>query len=68
MLGMGVEVLVAHAREVRLIHSAEVKNDRLDAEKLARLCRLDPHSCIRSRIETTSTRTTASISKPGTSW
>lgn len=39
---MGIEVLVANARKVRLIHGGTTKNDRVDAEKLARLCRFDP--------------------------
>jgi transposase len=33
----GHEVVVANAREVRLIHGSKRKNDRIDAEKLARL-------------------------------
>jgi len=40
--GCGHEVLVANARKLRLIHADERKNDRLDAENLARLARLDP--------------------------
>lgn len=39
---LGHEVLVANARQVRLIHAGGRKNDRLDAEKLARLGRYDP--------------------------
>lgn len=39
--GAGHDVIVANARNVRLIHSSSRKNDRLDAEKLARLARLD---------------------------
>lgn len=38
----GHEVLVANARKVRLIYAKGRKNDRLDAENLARLARLDP--------------------------
>jgi transposase len=38
----GHEVLVANARKVRLIYSEGRKTDRIDAEKLARLARLDP--------------------------
>ena len=38
---LGHEVTVANARQVRLIHKASRKNDQLDAEKLARLARLD---------------------------
>jgi transposase len=37
----GHEVVVANAREVRLIHGSKRKNDRLDAQKLARLARYD---------------------------
>lgn len=37
----GHEVIVANAREVRLIYGSSRKNDRLDAEKLARLTRYD---------------------------
>lgn len=39
----GHEVFVANAREVRLVSGGRRKNDRLDAEKLARLARVDPH-------------------------
>lgn len=39
---MGHEVIVANARHVRLIYSGSRKSDRLDAEALARLARLDP--------------------------
>ena len=38
---LGHEVIVANAREVRLIHQGRRKNDKLDAEKLARLARVD---------------------------
>jgi len=40
--GCGHEVLVANARKLRLIYGEGKKNDRLDAENLARLARLDP--------------------------
>lgn len=36
------EVLVANARHLKLIYQNDRKNDRLDAENLARLARLDP--------------------------
>jgi len=42
LVGLGHEVLVANARKVRLIHDNESKDDRLDAERLARLARVDP--------------------------
>ena len=38
----GHEVLVANARKLGLIHAGGRKNDRLDAENLARLARSDP--------------------------
>jgi len=38
----GHEVLVANARKIRLIYGSGRKSDKLDAEKLARLARLDP--------------------------
>ena len=38
----GHEVLVANARKLRLIYAEGNKNDKLDAENLARLARLDP--------------------------
>src|ERR1700755_1026378 len=39
---LGHEVIVAHARDVRLIGESRRKDDRLDARTLARLGRLDP--------------------------
>jgi transposase len=38
----GHEILVANARKVRLIYGEGRKNDKIDAEKLARLARVDP--------------------------
>ena len=38
----GHEVLVANARQVKLIYAGDRKSDRVDAEQLARLARLDP--------------------------
>ncbi|HSZ63469.1 MAG TPA: IS110 family transposase [Terriglobales bacterium] len=38
----GHEVIVAHARNVRLIGESRKKDDRLDARTLARLARIDP--------------------------
>lgn len=40
--GLGHEVIVAHARKVRLIGESRRKDDRLDARTLARLARIDP--------------------------
>jgi len=39
---LGHEVIVAHARNVRLIGENRKKDDRLDARTLARLARIDP--------------------------
>jgi transposase len=39
---MGHEVIVAHARNVRLIGESSRKDDRIDARTLARLARIDP--------------------------
>lgn len=38
----GHDVLVANARKVRLVYGGDRKSDKLDAQKLARLARLDP--------------------------
>ena len=40
--GLGHEVLVANSRKTRLIYANKRKTDRIDAENLARLARLDP--------------------------
>jgi transposase len=40
--GLGHEVIVAHARNVRLIGESRKKDDRRDAQTLARLARIDP--------------------------
>jgi transposase len=39
---VGHEVIVAHARNVRLIGESRKKDDRMDAQTLARLARIDP--------------------------
>jgi len=39
---VGHQVIVAHARNVRLIGESRRKDDRLDAKTLARLARIDP--------------------------
>jgi transposase len=51
--GLGHEVIVANAREVAYITRSTGKNDRVDAEKLARLARVDVKllSPIRHRSE-----------------
>jgi transposase len=42
LTALGHEVIVAHARSVRLIGESRRKDDRLDARTLARLARIDP--------------------------
>jgi len=42
LTSLGHRVLVANPRRVRLIYQSQSKSDRLDAESLARLGRLDP--------------------------
>ena len=42
LAGMGHEVIVANAHKVKLITQSVHKNDRIDAEQLARLARVDP--------------------------
>ena len=39
---LGMEVIVANARQVQLISASSRKNDRMDARTLARLARVDP--------------------------
>lgn len=39
---LGMEVIVANARQVQLISASSRKNDRMDARMLARLARVDP--------------------------
>src|SRR5882672_4608103 len=42
LTGLGFEVIVANARQVQLISASSRKNDRIDAQMLARLARVDP--------------------------
>ena len=42
LAGLGYEVIVANARQVPLISASSRKDDRLDAQTLARLARVDP--------------------------
>ena len=53
LAAMGHEVIVANAHKVKLITQSVQKNDRIDAEQLARLARVDPKllSPIRHRGE-----------------
>ena len=42
LTSLGMEVIVANARQVQLISASSRKNDRVDAHTLARLARIDP--------------------------
>jgi len=57
---VGHEVIVAHARNVRLIGESRKKDDRLDARALARLARIDPE--LLSPVKHRSTRAQADLS------
>jgi transposase len=57
---VGHEVIVANARKVRLIGESRKKHDRLDAQTLARLARIDPellypvkHRSVRAQADLT---------------
>ncbi len=65
---LGHEVIVAHARNVRLIGESRRKDDRLDARTLARLARIDPqllspvkHRSAQAQAELTVIRARASL-------
>jgi transposase len=64
----GHEVIVAHARNVRLISESSRKDDRLDARTLARLARIDPallgpvrHRSAKAQIHLTVIRARAAL-------
>src|SRR6202790_663527 len=65
---LGHEVIVAHARHVRLIWDSSRKDDRLDARTLARLARIDPgllgpvrHRSAKAQIHLTVIRARAAL-------
>ena len=65
---LGHEVIVAHARNVRLIGESRRKDDRLDAQTLARLARIDPqllcpvkHRSAKAQADLTVIRARASL-------
>jgi len=66
--GLGHEVIVANARKVRLIGESRKKDDRLDAQTLARLARIDPellypvkHRSVRAQADLTLIRARAGL-------
>jgi transposase len=65
---LGHDVIVAHARNVRLIGESSRKDDRLDARTLARLARIDPgllgpvrHRSAKAQIHLTVIRARAAL-------
>jgi len=65
---LGHEVIVAHARNVRLISDSSRKDDQLDARTLARLARIDPellgpvrHRSAKAQIHLTVIRARAAL-------
>ena len=60
---LGHEVLVANARKLRMIYDSDSKNDRADAETLARVARMDARLLgpIRHRKE----QTQVDLAEPG---
>jgi transposase len=65
---LGHEVIVAHARNVRLIGGSSRKDDQLDARTLARLARIDPgllgpvrHRSAKAQIHLTVIRARAAL-------
>ena len=72
--GLGHEVIVANARKVRLIGESRKKDDRLDAQTLARLARVDPqllcpvkHRSAQSQADLTVIRARAGLVRARTS-
>src|SRR5207302_46861 len=70
---LGHEVIVAHARNVRLIGESSRKDDRLDARTLARLARIDPqllspvrHRSAEAQVHLTVIRARAALVGAGT--
>jgi transposase len=71
---LGHEVIVAHARNVRLIGESRRKDDRIDALTLARLARIDPqllspvkHRSAKAQADLTVIRARASLVRARTS-
>jgi transposase len=73
LTALGHEVIVAHARNVRLIGESRRKDDRIDARTLARLARVDPqllspvqHRSAQAQIHLTQIRARAELVKART--
>src|SRR5882757_3813113 len=71
---MGHEVIVANARQVKLISQSSRKDDKLDAQMLARLARIDPqllrpirHRSEQAQLDLTQIRVRAALVEGRTS-
>jgi len=74
LASFGHEVIVANARQVKLISQSTRKDDKLDARTLARLARIDPellrpirHRSERAQLDLTEIRVRASLVEARTS-
>ncbi len=72
---LGHEVIVANARKVRLIGESRKKDDRLDAQALARLARIDPellypvkHRSVQAQADLMMIRARAGLVRVRTVW
>jgi len=72
--GLGHEVIVANARQVKLISQSTRKDDKLDAQMLARLARIDPqllrpirHRSEQAQLDLTQIRVRAALVEGRTS-
>jgi transposase len=69
---LGHEVIVANARKVRLIGESRKKDDRLDAQTLARLARIDPEllypATRRGEQRFSSSKKRIDLTRPAFSW
>jgi transposase len=62
------EVIVANARKVRLIGESRKKDDRLDAQTLARLARIDPELLYPVKHRSAQAQADLIWSAPGRGW
>jgi len=68
LVDLGHEVLVANPRKLRLIYQNENKSDRVDAEYLARLGRLDPSLLAPLRHRSAETQEDLAVLRSRTAW
>jgi hypothetical protein len=72
---LGHEVIVGHARNVRLIGESRKKDDRMDAQTLPRQARIDPqllcpmkHRSAKAQADLTVIRARAGLVRAGRRW